>query len=334
MNVGLCNLMKPDWQAEFAKACSALGLGVRPIRIGADDWMDQVKGLDLFVWRLVMGETSGMAEARTKIPMLESMGIPCFPNSRMLWLYDDKIRETFFLRQHGYPTPRTWVFFGEEEARSFVAQAAYPLVAKSHCGASAGGVQLIAAPRDAERLLDRVFRKPGIWGDIVENYYILPRLRKGDLIVQLKARYRDSWPRYAYFQEYIHIDRDWRITTLGPDLVSAFARKNRPGDFRASGSGIWEKAELGDLPADACDLALEISNSNGFTSMTYDFMRSGDRWVIGELSYAFLLNNVYCDTLFRRENGTYVNSGPIPIGEMHLRAALGTLTGGADGRNR
>ncbi|NTV73865.1 MAG: hypothetical protein HGA66_06620 [Holophaga sp.] len=334
MTVGLCNLMKPDWTAEFTRACETLGLGVRPIHIGADDWMDQVKNLEVFVWRLVMGDTSGMAQARTKIPMIESMGVRCFPNSQMLWHYDDKIRETFFLRKNGHPTPRTWVFFDAQEARDFAAGATYPLVAKSHCGASAGGVQLLASPREARRLLDRIFRESGLWGDIVENYYTLPRLRKGDLIVSLKARYSDSWPRYAYFQEFIPIDKDWRITTLGPDLVSAFARKNRPGDFRASGSGIWEKVEPENLPSAACDLALRISNEAGFTSMTYDFMKSGDRWIIGEFSYAFLLNNVYCDTLFRKSEGGYEKADPIPIGEMHLRATLGAPAGVADGRSR
>jgi len=240
----------------------------------------------------------------------------------MLWLYDDKIRETFFLRQHGYPTPRTWVFFDGAAAKAFAAQASYPLVAKSHCGASSGGVQLIQSPAAALQLLDKVFRKAGIWEDIVENYYTLPRLRKGSLLVQLQQRYRDSWPRYAYFQEFLHIEKDWRVTTLGPDLLSVFARRNRPEDFRASGSGIWEKVAAADLPVEACDLALRISQESGFTCMTYDFMQKDGHWVIGEISYAFLLNAVYTDTLFRKTPGGYVQADPCPVGEMHLRAML------------
>lgn len=307
---------------EFARSCASLGLPARTIRIGADDWMEQMRGVDLFVWRLIMSDPSCMAEARTKIPILEAMGVRCFPSQAMLWLYDDKIRETFFLRQNGYPTPRTWVFFDRVAARDFAASATYPLVAKAHCGAGSGGVQLLASREQAERLLGRVFRKTSLWGDLVENYYTIPRLAKGDIQEQLSSRYRDGWPRYAYFQEFLHIEQDWRITTLGRDLVSVFARKNRPGDFRASGSGIWEKGELEDLPREACDLALRISNTHGFTSMTYDFMKDGDRWVIGELSYAFVLNAVYTDTLFQRTAEGFQRAEPIPIGEMHLKAAL------------
>jgi glutathione synthase/RimK-type ligase-like ATP-grasp enzyme len=314
--------MAQAWLEEFAQASSSLGMTHRIITIGSDDWMDQVKGLDCFVWRLIMSDPSCMAEARTKIPLLEAMGIRCFPNAKMLWLYDDKVRETFFLRRHGYPTPRTWVFFDQASAAAFVAGATYPLVAKSHCGAGSGGVVLLGSASEAEHLLGRMFRKPSLWAELLENYYYIPRLAKGDLLVQLSSRYRNAWPQYVYFQEFLTIDRDWRITTLGHDLVSVFARKNRPDDFRASGSGIWERVGVEELPREACDLALAISNAHGFTSMTYDFMWDGQRWVIGELSYAFVLNAVYTDTLFRREGAAYVQAAATPIGEMHLRAML------------
>jgi hypothetical protein len=167
-----------------------------------------------------------------------------------------------------------------------------------------------------------VFQKQGLWQDVLENYYYLPRLAKGDILLQLQSRYRNARPRYAYFQEFIHIEQDWRITTLGRDLVSVFTRKNRPDDFRASGSGLWEKVEETDVPVEACDLALRISNENRFSSMTYDFMLREETWVIGEISYAFLLNSVYTETLFRQEQGAYSRVSAIPIGEMHLRALI------------
>lgn len=330
MLVGLSSRMATGWSDEFSRSCTSLGLDCKVIEIGADDWMEQLKGVDIFIWRLIMGDPSCMAEARSKIPLIEAMGIPCFPNKMMLWLYDDKLRETFFLRQHDYPTPRTWTFFDERAARDFAEQTSYPLVVKTHCGASSGGVELLNSPKEALRLLDGIFRKQGLWGDILEKYYYLPRLAKGNILVQLSSRYRGSRPHYAYFQEFLHIDRDWRITTLGKDLVSVFSRKNRPEDFRASGSGIWEKVEVSDVPTEACDLALRISNTHRFTSMTYDFMKHGERWVIGELSYAFMLNAVYTDTLFKREAAGFVHVDPIPIGVMHLQAVMNQMAEVAD----
>jgi|GEM_PF-5786280 len=332
MLVGLCNRMAAGWFDEFSNACNALGLDQKTIDIGADDWMEQLKGVDIFVWRLVMSDPSCMSEARTKIPFIEAMGIRCFPNQKMLWLYDDKIRETFFLRQNDYPTPRTWVFFDAKAAREFAAQASYPLVAKSHCGAGAKGVQLLKSPEEALNLLDRIFRKTSILDILLENYYFIPRMAKGNILAVLNSRYRNAWPRYAYFQEFLHIDRDWRVTTLGKDLVSIFTRKNRPDDFRASGSGIWEQVGEKSIPTEAFDLALSISNHNQFTSMTYDFLKDGDRWLIGELSYAFVLDAFYAEQVYRREQEAYTRASFHSIGELHLRAVMDQISGVGDAR--
>ncbi len=80
--------------------------------------------------------------------------------------------------------------------------------------------------------------------------------------------------------------------------------------------------EPADLPAEACDLALEISRRHGFTSMAYDFMKGPRGWVIGEISMTFVLNEVYTRTLFRRTATGYEKQAPIPIGVMHLTALM------------
>lgn len=322
MVIGICTRTHLPWFEEFQNACRILGLEFRVIYIGQDDWIDQIKGIDAFLWRVIMGDPSCMAEAHTKIPLIEEMGIPCFPSKKMLWFFDDKIRESLFFRQNNYPTPNTWIFFDETSARKHAEKAEYPIVVKSHCGAGSSGVGLLRTPRDAHRLLDRIFSQNSIWERIVSRFYVTPRLRRGDLLLALRHHFRDSWPRYAYFQEFVQTDCDWRITTLGSDLVSVFVRRNRPKDFRASGSGLWEKVAIEDLPTEACDLALQISNTHGFTSMTYDFMKHENRWVMGEMSYSFLLNDIYTQTLFRRDAGKYLPSAPIPVGVMHLCAML------------
>jgi len=322
MKIGICTRTHESWLEEFKLSCEILGFQFQTILIGDDNWIEQIKGLDAFVWRVIMGDASCMAEARTKIPIIEEMGIPCFPNSKMLWLFDDKIRETLFLRQNGYPTPTTSIFFEEKPARIFAQNAQYPLVVKSHCGASSGGVMMLNTRQEADRLLSKIFSPESVWNRILAKYYITPRLKRGNLRLSLAHHYRNSQPKYIYFQQFINIECDWRITTLGRNIVSVFMRKNRPGDFRASGSGLWEKVEEGNLPTEACDLALKISNSHGFTSMTYDFMRAGEHWVIGELSYSFLLNRIYSDTLFLRTEQGYAPCGPIQIGVMHLCSLL------------
>ncbi len=321
--VGLSNHMHAtdeDWLGAFQAACRTLGMQSRVIAVQRSDWMEQMEGIDAFIWRPHMAEASTMAEIRTKLPLLESMGIKCFPNGLMLWLYDDKIRETFFLKQHGYPMPETFVTFDESEARDYVRRAPYPLVAKTHMGAASCGVMLIHSATEAERLVDRVFAPQPLWDKALVKWYFTPRLARGDFLAARRFRFRDVCPRYVYLQEFIPGEGDLRITTFGPDLVSAFVRRNRPGDFRASGGGRFEELEEGEVPAEACDLALQISERHGFTCMAYDFMRSSGRWVIGEISYTIALFPVYSRTLFRRVAGAYRKINPIPICEMHLLA--------------
>lgn len=318
--VGLSDRMAEGWLEEFRASCETIGFAHRVIFIGRDDWIKQLDGVDAFVWRPIMGDPTNMAEIRTKIPLIETIGIPCFPNSLMLWLYDDKIRESYFFRLHGYPTPKTFITFLEHEARKYVKQAAYPLVSKTHMGASASGVILLQNLHDAECLLDRIFAKRSLWDRAFEKYYYIPRLTNGNFLLERKYRYRDYCPRYAYFQEYIEGAGDWRITTLGRDLISAFVRRNRPLDFRASGSGLWEKVSVDSLPIEACELALKISNRHKFTSMTYDFMHGFGGWVIGEISFAFVLNRIYGNTLFRKTEGGFSTESFKSIGVMHLEA--------------
>ncbi len=325
MIIGLSDRMRrspADWRGEFEKACATLGQEARGIPVDRHDWMEAVRGADLFVWRPTMGDSSEMAEIRTKIPLIEAMGIPCFPNSLMLWLYDDKIRETLFLKAHGHPVPETFISFNEAESRTYLEGATYPLIAKTHMGASASGVVRLGDRAEALRLLKGIFRGQSLLEKVMEKYHYIPRLAKGDFLLSRKYRYLNACPNYTYVQEFIKTDSDWRITTLGRDLVSVFVRRNRPDDFRASGSGRWEMVEPGDLPGEACDLALEISNRHGFSSMAYDFMKSSKGWVIGELSMTFVLNDVYTTTLFRRTAEGYEKQAPIPIGVMHLSALL------------
>jgi len=79
---------------------------------------------------------------------------------------------------------------------------------------------------------------------------------------------------------------DVRIVVIG-HRVMGFFRRNRPGDFRASGSGLIEY--LAELDAPCVRIAYEISQQNDFESMSYDFVRDNQRrWVVLECSYTYV----------------------------------------------
>lgn len=100
------------------------------------------------------------------------------------------------------------------------------------------------------------------------------------------ARSRDEVLLPGILQEFCpNNDGDLRVVVIG-NRVMGFRRNNRPGDFRASGSGL--KEYLDDLDFECVRLAHRISVENGFESMAYDFVRDGQgRWVVLEFSYCF-----------------------------------------------
>jgi hypothetical protein len=317
MRVGISTQTYPEWVEEFRTACAVLGLPCRLIETRRGDWFDQLRGLDLFVWRVHLGDYDSLAEARAKIPLIEQAGITCFPSTTMLWGYDDKIRQTYLFRQMGAAIPSTFISSDHDDIQGYLRAATYPLVVKSPWGASSSGVSLLASYADAAKLVRRVFS-----GDRVSGW---KRVR--DRILRRLVPHRVSvvHPRAQsstamYFQEYVPSDGDWRITTVGSRLLSIFRRRNRPNDFRASGSGLWDLVSEKDVPAIPCAIARDISRRQRFTSMAYDFLLQGTKWLLIEMSYTFILNRVYSDTLFSMKRGRFRKEHPVPIGVMLLRA--------------
>jgi hypothetical protein len=317
MTVGISTQTFPEWVEEFRSACENEHLPYRLIRTQRSDWNEQIQGIQIFLWRVHLGDADALAEAKAKIPLIERRGITCFPSARMLWIYDDKVRQTYLLRESGIAMPRTFISSDINETREFLIGAKYPLVGKTPGGASSIGVHLLRTRSIAEQFGAHLLRS----GDTTRIGKVVRRL--ADLSKAAGGKGRTLAVHSAktvIFQEHIPAEGDWRITTLGRDLVSVFRRMNRPNDFRASGSGIWLAVNEEELPEEACRLALEISARHSFAAMAYDFMNQADRWLILEMSYTFLLNRVYSETLFRLVGGRFQKEAPIPIGVMHLRA--------------
>jgi glutathione synthase/RimK-type ligase-like ATP-grasp enzyme len=96
----------------------------------------------------------------------------------------------------------------------------------------------------------------------------------------------------AYWQEFVAKNRgDLRITVIGDRDAFGFWRRNRPGDFRASGSGLLDYDTP--VPEEAVRLCLRLSRQFGFDSMAYDILfREGQPLVI-EMSYGYIDSAVF-----------------------------------------
>jgi len=268
--------------------------------VGEPSFWDRVRNLDLFIywWGHEYYERQ---LALSVIPLVElELEVPCLPNMRTCWAYDDKIREYYMMRLHGYPMAESWVFWDLNQALDWMEAADLPLVFKLRGGAGSSNVVLVKDRPSGRRLIRRMFKSGMTSGNV--HLSVVRRIGNNPWRTlygwaagaRLKLHPRRATPgrelhkNYVLFQRYLPgNDYDTRVTVIG-DRAFAFRRYNGPKDFRASGSGRmnWDR-DMIDLRF--VRLAFEISSFFRFQSMAYDFLYDSDRSPsLCELSYTYV----------------------------------------------
>ena len=292
----------------YEKICAHNNIGTERLCSSESNFWERLTRMDAFIYH--WGQWDACRQnARAVLPIVEEeLRIPCFPNLRTCWAFDDKIRQYYLARAHGLPMARTWVFWEQEDALDWADTASLPVVFKLAGGAGSRNVMLVRTRTQLVRLMRRMFSK-GIRDRSLSGKGALGLKRRDRL--KLKAA---LWKRrcfgqeaahfltcpnwiyhkhYALFQEFLPDNEyDTRITTIGARAF-VFRRRNRPGDFRSSGSGLIDYSqEKTDLHL--VELGLEISRLLGFQAMAYDFLYDRDnnpKFV--EMSYTFVDRPVY-----------------------------------------
>jgi glutathione synthase/RimK-type ligase-like ATP-grasp enzyme len=281
------------------------GVEVRELNLLAPDALEQAKACDGVMWRWFHIQQDKQS-ARVILYAIENyLNIPVFPATRTSWHFDDKIGQNYLLTALRAPQPDTWVFWDYQRAIEWVESAPYPVVFKLSAGAGSSNVLKLKSRAEAEKLVSRMF-KQGIFPMTMNEYSVrlIPKTRR-ELLWNLvrpvdAARYAMTgvYPRlpefwwkpemgYALFQEFLPGNEfDTRVTVVG-DRAFAYRRMNRPGDFRASGSGNFNN-DPDKIDLDCVKIAFEISKKAGFQTMAYDFLYRQGKPVVCEISYTFV----------------------------------------------
>jgi glutathione synthase/RimK-type ligase-like ATP-grasp enzyme len=203
--------------------------------------------------------------SRRVVADLNRQGVRTLPTAREALWYDDKGAQLEALERW---MPRTVYFRSEPAARLWLTTSArFPLVSKSIDGSGSKGVRILRSAREARLELARAFTAPGI-----PSVY-------------------DRWQLgYVYWQDFIPDQPcDYRVCVVGPYLYG-LVRSVRPGDFRASGSGLFRNITLADeRERAACALAAEIAAALPTEWMAFDIVFDGDRPVVLEMSSAWTM---------------------------------------------
>lgn len=269
------------------------------------DFWEKVSKLDLFIYWW-SHEHNERQIAMTIMPIIEKeMAITCLPNMKTCNTFNDKIKQDYLLRRHGFPIIPSWIFWDKRKALDWLETATFPFVFKLKGGAGSSNVILVKNKSLARKLIRKMFGS-GIksgripWGTTRwKDFSLKAAVRHwgGTLIRRIRASNTlPGWElhkNYVMFQKFLpNNDYDTRVTTIG-DRAFAFRRFNRPNDFRSSGSGRLDY-DPNKIDMKFIKKALEVSNAMNFQSMAYDCLydEKGEA-AFCEISYTYVDSAVY-----------------------------------------
>lgn len=307
LRIGIHPTGSDSFTARWETALQARGAKVVRLDLLGPDSLRQVAGCAGVMWHWPHYPHEQRFAA---LPMLrvieEHLHIPIFPDMATCWHFDDKIAQSYLLEALDIPHPKTWVFWREVDALAWCERADYPVVAKLSSGAGGLNVRLIHNVAEAQAYVGQCFSGSGI---LVPT--ALPTGGAARFRTRLKRTVQraaqalsyvgfDHFPplpnqifwmpqkNYVLFQEFISGNEfDTRVTVIG-NRAFAFRRMNRPGDFRASGSGHIQH-ESGSIDLRCVTTAFSAVQKLKSQSMAFDFLFRGatKEPVVGEISYGY-----------------------------------------------
>lgn len=288
--------------------CQEKQIPFRRLNCLASDIINQCSDLRAVLWHWTLVSLDAPLVARQIIASLEQAGLLVFPNTNTCWHYDDKLGQKYLLEAIGAPLIPTWSFIEPARAKEWIAEASWPKVFKLRCGAGAENVRLVSSRAEAEALCNRAF---GTGFPASANYLydasvrlrhtanwtaFWEKLKRAPRSIAETVRHRRHAPRqwgYVLFQEFMPANAfDTRVTIIGNRAFGAM-RRNRPNDFRASGSGdcCFDPRQV---DVRCVSIAFEVADRLGTQSLACDFLFDVERQPrICELSYCSVASPVY-----------------------------------------
>jgi hypothetical protein len=254
------------------------------------DFFQQLEGCHGFMWWFPQIPGRNTWPKRLLLALDHVRDLPLFPNRQTIWHFEDKLAQHYLLQAAGIPYPQTWVFWSYNAALRFTQTARYPFVIKLATGIMSRNVRLVRNAAEAQSWIKRLFGaglfrfEHPLRSTARRLLYRWRRLSKEHSL--RLPREEDLQTNYLLAQEFLPgNDFDTRITVIG-HRAFGFRRLNRPGDFRASGSGrIDHRPNLINL--DAVRLAFRVARTLGTQSLAVDVLHRNGELVLNEISYYY-----------------------------------------------
>jgi glutathione synthase/RimK-type ligase-like ATP-grasp enzyme len=288
----------PHW----VEYCRNKGIPYKSVDCYASNIVEQVKDCRALLWHHSHSNPQDILVAKKILFALEHAGLMVFPDFRTAWYFDDKVAQKYLFEALDIPRLPTYVFVEKATALEWASTTDFPKVFKLRHGAGSSCVRLVRNKTQARRLIRLAFGR-GLpvyspWDNLKERIY---KWRQGasDAADLAKGVGRFLYPPrfskvlgrqagYVLFQDFApDNDSDIRITVIG-DKAYGVRRWVRPGDFRASGSGL-DAPSPQYVDIEAVATAFRLAKKLGSSCLSCDIVRKPDRSLaVVEISYGFI----------------------------------------------
>ncbi len=254
--------------------------------------IDAIRGCDGFMWRMAFAPPDTMVCRRILWAVSQGLGIPVFPSFEAIWFFEDKVGQAYLLDAIKAPHPQTDVFWRKNEALAAIETMEFPKVIKLAAGIQSRGVGIVHSKAEARAFVEKMFTSGAAHlmppGSLAAKI-LGPRTQAMKTLISGEMPYVEQ--NYALFQEFIPgNDHDTKLTLVG-NRVYGYQRDNKPGDFRASGSGLY-KYDPDNMDLAAVELTFDIGAALGSPHLAIDFLQRDGKPVVGEITYSSCLDLV------------------------------------------
>lgn len=308
---------RQSYSGRWMELAREQGIETVPVDVFSSGVIARISECDAFMWRYDPPAHPRLYASRLLYAIEEGLGMPVFPSLKSRWHFEDKVGQYYFLAAAGIPTPATNISWTREQAEQFCNGAAYPFVLKLATGYQSSNVRLVRNRQEAMFYADQLFSRGAIslgYRPASRPRQLLRQIRAATEVIKDRNPYgptADADLQYGYFfgQEFLPDNEfDVRVTVTG-NRAFVFRRFNRPGDFRASGSGRfdWDPRQVGE---DAVRLGYRVAHQLDSQTVTVDILRRRGEPVIIELGLA------YASWCVRECPGHWILRGAPETGEL------------------
>jgi glutathione synthase/RimK-type ligase-like ATP-grasp enzyme len=320
---------KDSFSERWITYCKSNSIEFKLVDCFSTNIIEHISDCNALMWHFSQNSPRAILFAKQLLYSVEASGKMVFPNFNTVWHFDDKVGQKYLFESIEAPIAPTWIFYNKQDALTWAKSANFPKIFKLRGGGGSQNVKMVITRSKANKIIRKAFRKGYLaydaFGSMKERYrqYCLKRTGFRDLfegavrfvLPPPYARVRGREKGYVYFQEFIKDnDYDIRVIVIG-DKAFAIKRMVRSNDFRASGSGmiLYEKEHFSD---ETIRMSFQLAKKLKSQSAAFDFVYSGDKIYVLEISYGFAMEGYDPCTGYWEKNLTWHEGKFNPYGWM------------------